>query len=216
MRYKKIATDEERYKSCDVLLQDSTPISLFLKNDCDSIKMNISLKQATINNDRFSIFPIVILGFFFCGSLWIYSNYTDLIFFIGVACALLIGLYGIFVLFFSRWRKSISYIIPAILFLMLSLPSFIHFREILINTKHWVHFLFEENNYSLEVEQLKKNGIQYKEWKWGALNANEYKLIYDETDHVALTESQPTLTNSCSRSILKLKSHFYVADDFCP
>src|SRR6267378_1422998 len=100
------------------------------------MKINDSSKPTKISKDDFSIHPILILTILFFASLWIYSNHTDLIFFLGIIYALLTCLYGILVLFLFRWRKGISHIAPAVLFLMLNSPIFFPLRVDVMNAKH--------------------------------------------------------------------------------
>jgi hypothetical protein len=66
-----------------------------------------------------------------------------------------------------------------------------------------------------KLKNERKN-ILYRKWVWGTAGGTEYDLIYDESDHIAVTGYEPSSKDPCSRTVLKLKSHFYVTQDFCP
>lgn len=174
------------------------------------------VKNPGISNTSYLVWPSIIAFLFFISSLWIYSNHADLIFLAGILYALIIGVVGIISLIKRRFKKSLSYIAPSIVFLILASPAFLPVRLNIVNVRHYVQFMLNKSAYETEVERMKARGILYGRWNWGKSNGVEYNLIYDESDRIALTGSVPTQVDPCSRDVLSLGSHFYVTADFCP
>jgi hypothetical protein len=174
-----------------------------------------AVNQIQLGRSKYSLWPSMVAIFLCSGFLWVYSNYSDLFFYAGIIYTPIVGICGIINLFLFRFKKSVSYILPVIFISIFISPSFYSGRETLANARHYVQFMLGETEYDNEVKKMKEIGITYREWKWGNKNIIEYDLIYDESDQIAKPEYQQALGDSCSRTVLKLKSHFYVRTDSC-
>ncbi len=176
------------------------------------------VKPKKTKRDNYTVVPLLVAIGFFLANFWIYSNYQTLIFVAGVLCVFLIGIVGLTKLLTKSFKRGASYILATIVFFAVSfVPACKGIREVIYNARHQIRFTIGKNKYESEANALRLHGGIYKEWKWGTSNGtNEYTLAYDGRDETILHNSEPDPDEVCSRSILKLKPHFFVIDDFCP
>ena len=173
-----------------------------------------AVESKQLKTSSYSLWPSIFAMFLFLAGLLIYSNYSDLFFYLMLIYFPIVGICSVANLLFFRLKKSISYGIPVIL---ISIVVFSDLRipivEKVLNTRHHIQFFLGKSKYESEVKRLKESGVFYKEWLWGTQGGTQYYLIYDESDKSAVLKPEEP---PCSETILKLEIHFYVRRDFCP
>ena len=163
--------------------------------------------------DTVVIWPTLFFTFCCICAWFTYFSFVGWIISIGFLLAIPIGLYGVVNIFRLQLRRGLSFIGPILIIFAIIRPPLNIWTGHIPNIKHHIRFMLNKNLYESEIQKMKRNGIRYKEWPWGFLNADQFTLIYDESDQVIKTDS--TGKSPCSRKLLILDEHFYVADDFC-